>query len=175
MPVPDVPVTSPRALIAAALLKSPPSVPRSVIVPRSQTHACVSPLLIQLCPATRPEGLMQQALLLSPPSVPRSCIVPSHRNACSPPVGGVLSLIPTTSPRGLIAAAWLNTSGPPSVPRSIAVNETGAASGTCTSCEEVGVCSEAQPRTHSRRRAARMRHLPVVVGWGRCDRAAIRE
>src|SRR6266566_4253217 len=112
-------MTFPAALIPRAVLKFPPSVPRSCIVPVAQRNACVVPEASRkLFPTTCPRALIANAWLTFPPSAPRSCIVPlAQRKACSSPEA--FKLFPATCPRSLIAMASLTS--PPSVPRSVTV------------------------------------------------------
>jgi len=102
------PAIWPRSLIASALLKFRPKVPRSAIVPPCQRKAWTTFFLaVSLTPTTCPRLLILWAMLLSPPKVPRSVSVSPCKRKARSAVPGSISASPTTCPRSLISGQSL--------------------------------------------------------------------
>src|SRR5438093_1035380 len=102
------PAIWPRSLIASALLKFRPKVPRSAMIPPCQRKACNSPVEVPLAPTTCPWLLIALAVLPieGPPSAPRSVSTPfCQRKARDSPEPIVFE--PTTCPRSLMPRALL--------------------------------------------------------------------
>src|SRR5262245_23587320 len=110
------PTIRPPSSIAAALLWSPPSAPRSTIpTPALHRNACWAPSSLYLVPTTSPLSLTAVGLPFGP-SAPRSAMPPPAVQEKPWFEPSAAWLVPTTCPLSLTAAARLKR--PPSVPRS---------------------------------------------------------